>query len=63
VPIVSVPVERLAYSPTEAAQALGVCRQTIYRLLEAEQLRSFKVGSRRVIPASDLLQLVGGDDR
>jgi len=52
-------VRKVAFSPAEAATALGVCRATIYRLLQAGELRSYKVGSLTKIPVSDVLRLVG----
>lgn len=55
-------VERLAYSPTEAAAALGVSRPTIYALIERRELRRFKVGRLTKIPAADVRRLVGADD-
>ena len=55
----AVAVERLAYSPDEAAAALGVTRQTIYALIGRKQLRRFKVGRLTRIPATDVQALVG----
>jgi excisionase family DNA binding protein len=42
-------VERLAYSPEEAAEALGISRHLVYDLLRTGQLRSRKAGNRRLI--------------
>ncbi|WP_435055181.1 excisionase family DNA-binding protein [Micromonospora aurantiaca (nom. illeg.)] len=36
----------------EAAHALGIGRSLVYDLIRSGRLRSFKVGSRRLIPAS-----------
>ncbi|MEH1011726.1 helix-turn-helix domain-containing protein [Micromonospora sp. CPCC 206060] len=36
----------------EAARALGIGRSLVYDLIRSGRLRSFKVGSRRLIPAS-----------
>ncbi len=52
---------RVVYSPTEAAEALGVTRQTIYALIDRGELRRFKVGRCARIPAADVLGLVGGE--
>jgi excisionase family DNA binding protein len=41
---------KLAYSPEEAAQVLGVCRDTIYRLLKRGLLRSSSALRHKVIP-------------
>lgn len=46
--------ERLAFSPDEAAAALGLGRTTIYQLLTAGAIRSVKVGKRRLIPRNAL---------
>jgi excisionase family DNA binding protein len=54
------PIERLAYSPTEAAQALGCSRQTIYNRLDDGTLRAVKLGGRTLIPATVLAELLGG---
>lgn len=40
------------FSIEEAAQRLGIGRSTLYRELTNGSLRSFKVGRRRLIPAS-----------
>ena len=39
----------LTYSVTEAAQALGVSRRTMYDLLHKEGFPTLKVGGRRLI--------------
>lgn len=36
----------------EAARALGIGRSLTYDLIRSGRLRSFKVGSRRLIPAT-----------
>jgi excisionase family DNA binding protein len=36
----------------EAALALGIGRSLVYDLIRSGRLRSFKVGSRRLIPAA-----------
>ena len=42
-------VNRLAYSPDEVADALGLSKQTVYNLINDGRLPSFKVGrSRRI---------------
>lgn len=51
-------VERVAYSPAEAAAALGIDRSTIYEWLNAQRLRSVKIGGRRLIAADELRRLV-----
>jgi excisionase family DNA binding protein len=51
----------LGVSPAEAARLLGLSRTTIYRLIKAEKLRTMKVGSRIVIPVSELSLLISGN--
>jgi len=41
---------RLALSPEESAEAIGVGRTTIYELLASERIPSIRVGRRRVVP-------------
>ncbi len=50
----------IAYSPAEAANVLGVTRQTVHALINRGQLRRYKVGSCTRIPVADVLALVGG---
>ena len=46
-------LERL-FSIDEAAAALHVARSTLYQLIGAGELRSIKVGRRRLVPASSI---------
>jgi excisionase family DNA binding protein len=55
------PTERLAYSPSEAAEALGVSKPTVYKLLHNGQLRSIMVGNRRLIPRTGIEAFLEGD--
>jgi excisionase family DNA binding protein len=41
--------ERLAYSPDEAAELLGISRELVHDLLSTGQLGSVKAGRRRLI--------------
>lgn len=54
------PVTRAAYTPTEAALVLGVTRATVYNLIDRGELRRFKVGRCARIPVADVLKLIGG---
>jgi excisionase family DNA binding protein len=46
---------RLALSPTEAANALGVSRITIWRMIERGELKTFHVSARcRRIPVTEI---------
>jgi excisionase family DNA binding protein len=42
-------INKLCYSPAESAQQLGICKNHIYKYLESGELRSFKLGQRRLI--------------
>jgi excisionase family DNA binding protein len=52
------PPEPLAHSPDTAAVRLGVPLRTIYTLLAAGELKSAKIGKRRVIPDAELRRLL-----
>ena len=41
--------ERVAYSPDEAAELLGISRELVHDLLRTRQLGSVKAGRRRLI--------------
>ena len=41
--------QKLCYSPSEAAEILGICKNLVYRCLEDGTIRSFKVRQRRMI--------------
>jgi excisionase family DNA binding protein len=49
----------LAYSVTEAAQAVGLSRTTLYDLMRSGTLPSRKVAGRRLLLRRDLLDLLG----
>ena len=51
--------DKLAYSPSEAAEVLGISRPTLYRLLHQEGFPVFSVGGRRLISAEGLRAWVG----
>ena len=48
------PLPKLAYSPAEAAQVLGVCQETIYRLIKRGLLRSSSALRTKVIPHTEI---------
>lgn len=50
---------KLAFTPAEAAEALGVGRSTVFELLQTGRLRRVKIGAKTVIPRSSLLALLG----
>ena len=45
---------RMAWSVDEAASLIGISRRLLYELLRSGQLRSVKIGSRRLIRQQDL---------
>lgn len=51
--------ERLAYSPLEAASMLGLCLNSIYKLLKRGQLRGVKVERKILIPKSEVERFLG----
>lgn len=52
--------ERDAYSVEEARQRLGgIARQTVYDLINADELASYHIGTRRFIPADAIKQFIG----
>ena len=50
--------EKLVYSVTEAAEALGVSRPTMYELIHREGFPSLKVGRRVLISRQRLAEWV-----
>ena len=46
--------EQLAFSPDDAARRLGLGHTTIYRLIREGQIRSVKVGRRRLLPLAEI---------
>lgn len=42
----------------EAARALGIGRSLVYDLIRSGRLRSFKVGSRRLIPTNAIDEVI-----
>ncbi len=46
--------EDLVYSLNEAANLLRIGRTSLYELLAAEELRSIKIGSRRLVAREDI---------
>lgn len=54
----STEVDRLAYSPAEAAQSLGISRARLYQLLEDGSIPSLHLGRRRLIRHEALVGLL-----
>jgi excisionase family DNA binding protein len=55
--------ERRALSIEEAADACGLSRATLYRLLKDGKLTTVKVGARRLVPLVSLDALLSGGAR
>ena len=53
--------ERLAYSPDEAAELLGISRELVHDLLRTGQLGSVKAGRRRLIAKHHLQAFLAGE--
>ncbi|HUB69839.1 MAG TPA: helix-turn-helix domain-containing protein [Acidimicrobiales bacterium] len=51
-------VERMLYTPTEAAKALGISRSTIYVLMASGEIPSVRIGSCRRVPVDGLRSYV-----
>ena len=54
--------ERRALSIRETAQACGLSRATIYRLIEQKKLATLKVGARRLVPVGAIDALLREGD-
>ena len=50
--------DRICYRPDEAAAVMGTSRDVIFKLLAAGELRSFRAGRVRLIPADALREYV-----
>ncbi len=50
--------EKIAFTVSEASQAIGVGRSLIYRLIAQKRLAAIKVDGRTLVPASSLRQLI-----
>jgi excisionase family DNA binding protein len=52
------PERTLAFSVLDAANAIGVSRSTLYELIAARTIRTFKVGRRTLVADSELRRFV-----
>jgi excisionase family DNA binding protein len=57
------PLMRLAYSPSEGAEVLGISRSKIYELITAGDLKVIKLGSRTLILHSELVRFLASRAR
>lgn len=50
----STPLPKITYSPAEAAKVLGVCQDTVYRLIRRGKLRASNALRHKLIPRSEI---------
>ena len=55
----TLPIQKLNYSMTEAAYVVGCSAQTLRRLIRRDELRTVRVGKRRLVPLAELERLCG----
>jgi excisionase family DNA binding protein len=55
------PVQRLAYSVSEAAEATGLSRDLLYDEMRAGRLAYLKIGHRRIITRQQLAAFLAHD--
>ncbi len=60
-PATSTGEPRLAFSPDEAAELLGISPELVFDLLRTGQLKSVKAGRRRLISRANLDAFLAGD--
>jgi excisionase family DNA binding protein len=53
-----VPPKKIAHHITEASVISGLSRSTLYKLIAAKELRTVKIGRRRLILHEDLESLL-----
>ena len=51
-------MDKLTYSPSEAAEVLGVSRPTVYTLIKRDGFPAFKVGTRTLVSVDGLREWV-----
>lgn len=51
-------LDPLAHSPDSAAKRIGTNTRAIYNLIATGELRSFKLGKRRLIPDAECQRLI-----
>lgn len=55
-----VAIPALAYRVDEAAEAVRLSRSQIYELIRSGQLRTIKLGRRRLVPVQALTDYING---
>ncbi|MGK5738505.1 helix-turn-helix domain-containing protein [Micromonospora sp. URMC 103] len=56
-------MDKLCYTPREAATLLSVSRTKVYELLAAGELCSIRIGRSRRIPADELRRFVSAQEK
>lgn len=51
-------IDRLAYGVEEAAEALCVCKNTVWKHIAEKELATFKLGRRTLIEAGSLREFI-----
>jgi excisionase family DNA binding protein len=54
--------QRLAYRPKELPAITGIGEGRIYRLIAEGRIKSFRIGSRIIVPAEALHEFLRGGD-
>jgi excisionase family DNA binding protein len=54
-------IPRIFYGVDEAAHACGISRRAVYLLLGRGELRSVKLGGRRLIPVRELERILAAE--
>jgi len=52
-------IERRAYSPEEVSEILGVSKSHVWKMLRQNELRSTKLGRRRIISSAEIERILG----
>ncbi|HHA2716050.1 hypothetical protein A7X76_13875 [Stenotrophomonas maltophilia] len=55
--------ERLSYNVEEALAATGLNRNAFYRAINTAEIKTFKVGRRRMVSASALRDFIAAKER
>lgn len=57
-PPVPLPSKRLTYGVKDAAEALGISKSVLYVMMSRGELRTVRIGSRRLIEAAEIEALL-----
>jgi len=51
-------IARMAYSPGEVARIMGIARSTVYAAMDRGDIRSIRLGGRRLIARTEVDRLL-----